>query len=175
MSNAVIKTYACDHQELLVDRVQTVADDIEVFLSKAMPLGTPAAATFVIICFPMRVIPLSFFCLISMRSFSSIAAASREKERAELNRSADTTDEQPMPDGFDPSAYKRAVVNDFFSNALGPRTSELKPNQPHSFRSAVENMAGGFIRETPVETPKQTLDSVKNEMRKKRIRMDTKN
>ena len=60
MSNAVIKTYACDHQELLVDRVQTVADDIEMFLSKTMPLGSPAAATFVLLCFPVRVILHSF-------------------------------------------------------------------------------------------------------------------
>ena len=79
-----------------------------------------------------------------------------------------------MPDGFDPTAYRRAVANDFFSNAFGPRTSELKPNQPHSFRSAVESMAGGFIREAPAETPKATLESVKNEMRKKGIRVNTK-
>ena len=60
MSNAVIKNYACDHRELLADRVQTVADDIEMFLSKTMPLGSPAAATFVSICFAWRVIVVSF-------------------------------------------------------------------------------------------------------------------
>ena len=66
------------------------------------------------------------------------------------------------------------MANDFFSNAFGPRAADLKPNQPHSLRSAVESMAGGFIREAPAETSKETLESVKKEMRKRKIRVDTK-
>jgi hypothetical protein len=46
MANAVIKKYACNHNELLTDRVSYVADDIETFLSMTFML--PAATMFVL-------------------------------------------------------------------------------------------------------------------------------
>lgn len=71
--------------------------------------------------------------------------------------------------------YKRAVVNDFFSKAFGPSESELKPNQSHSIRSAFEQIAGDFVR-TPSskETPRETLATIKEQMRKKKIRIKQK-
>jgi hypothetical protein len=45
MANTVIKKYACDHNELLTDRISYVANDIETFLS--MALISPAATMFV--------------------------------------------------------------------------------------------------------------------------------
>ena len=76
---------------------------------------------------------------------------------------------------LDREMYKRAVVNDFFSRAFGPSQSELKPNQPHSIRSTFENIAGGFIRSPPAkDTPRETLTKIKDEMRKKQIRIEQK-
>jgi len=63
----------------------------------------------------------------------------------------------------------------FFSKAFGPTESELKPNQPHSLRSTFENIAGGFIERPPHGTQRETLATIKEEMRKKKIRIDTKN
>jgi hypothetical protein len=45
MANVVIKKYACDHNELLTDRISYVVNDIETFLS--MALISPAATMFV--------------------------------------------------------------------------------------------------------------------------------
>ncbi len=56
MPGAVIKKYACDHNELLTDRINYVANDIETFLS--MAFTSPAATMFVFQWF------LSFFILI---------------------------------------------------------------------------------------------------------------
>ena len=44
MANTVIKKYACDHNELLTDRVSYIADDIETFLS--MTRLSPAATMY---------------------------------------------------------------------------------------------------------------------------------
>ncbi len=76
---------------------------------------------------------------------------------------------------MDENSYKRATANDFFSKAFGPSESELKPNQPHSLRSTFENIAGDFIQRPPPGTQRETLATVKEEMRKKKIRIDTKN
>lgn len=76
---------------------------------------------------------------------------------------------------MDENSYKRAVANDFFSKAFGPAESELKPNQPHSVRSTFEKIAGGLIEQRPAGTPRETLKTIKEEMRKKKIRIDTKN
>jgi hypothetical protein len=75
---------------------------------------------------------------------------------------------------LDEYAYKRATANDFFSKAFGPTESELKSNQPHSIRSVFENIAGGFIEQPPRGTKRETLATIKEEMRKKKIRIDTK-
>jgi hypothetical protein len=56
MPGAIIKKYACDHNELLTDRINYVANDIETFLS--MAFTSPAATMFVFQWF------LSFFILI---------------------------------------------------------------------------------------------------------------
>ena len=47
IANTVIRKYACNHDELLTDRVSHVADDIETFVSAA--LKSPAATLYVII------------------------------------------------------------------------------------------------------------------------------
>ena len=76
---------------------------------------------------------------------------------------------------LDREMYKRAVVNDFFSRAFGPSESELKPNQAHSVRSSLESIAGGFIRSAPEKrTARETLTKIKEEMRKKKIRIEQK-
>ncbi len=76
---------------------------------------------------------------------------------------------------LDENSYNRASANDFFSKAFGASESELKPNQPHSVRSAFENIAAGFIQRPPPGTKRETLATVKEEMRKKKIRIDTNN
>ena len=76
---------------------------------------------------------------------------------------------------MDENSYKRASVNDFFAKAFGPSEAELKPNQPHSLRSSFENLAGGFIQQPARGTKRETLETIKEEMRKKKIRIDTKN
>ena len=76
---------------------------------------------------------------------------------------------------LDREMYKRAVVNDFFSRALGPSESELKANEPHSIRSSLERIAGGFIRAPPEKgRPRENLTKIKEEMRKKMIRIEQK-
>ncbi|CAF3123991.1 unnamed protein product [Rotaria sp. Silwood2] len=153
MANAVIKKYACDHNELLTDRINYVANDIETFLS--MTFMSPAAA-----------IP---------QSFSSTITRAKEKERRKRIIETNNNEQEKSNIELDESAYKRASVNDFFAKAFGPSQSELKPNQPHSIRSAFENIAGGFIERPPPGAKRETLASVKEEMRKKKIRIDTKN
>ena len=66
------------------------------------------------------------------------------------------------------------MTNDFFAKAFGPTQSELKPNQAHSLRSVFENIAGDFIERPPPGTQQETLAKVKEEMRKKKIRIEIK-
>ncbi|CAF1524998.1 unnamed protein product [Rotaria sp. Silwood1] len=154
MANAVIKKYSCDHNELLTDRISYIVNDIETFLS--MAFMSPAAT-----------IP---------QSFSSTITKEKERRKQIIETNNNNNNEQKKSNiELDESAYKRASVNDFFSNAFGPSQSELKPNQSHSLRSAFENIAGGFIERLPPGTKRETLASVKEEMRKKKIRIDTKN
>ena len=68
---------------------------------------------------------------------------------------------------LDENSYRRAAANDFFSQAFGASKSELKPNQPHSIRSAFETVASGFVQKPPPGTQRETLESVKEQMRKK--------
>lgn len=76
---------------------------------------------------------------------------------------------------LDREMYRRAVVNDFFSKAFGPSESELKPNERHSIRSSVESIARDFIRSTPEKnSPKETLAKIKNEMKKRNVRIQQK-
>ncbi len=75
---------------------------------------------------------------------------------------------------MDENSYKRASLNDFFSKAFGPSEAELKPNQPHSLRSAFEHVAGGFIQKPARGVQRETLATIKEEMRKKKLRIDTK-
>ena len=83
--------------------------------------------------------------------------------------------EQAKPDiELDENSYRRAAANDFFSKAFGPTQSELESSHPHSVRSSFESMAGGFVQRQPTGTPRETLATVKEEMRKKKIRIDTK-
>jgi hypothetical protein len=66
MANAVIKKYACDHNELLNDRISYVANDIETFLS--MAFISPAAATTLVFNWLLSAFFLhfSFFLLIGL-------------------------------------------------------------------------------------------------------------
>ncbi|UJR08956.1 hypothetical protein I4U23_013208 [Adineta vaga] len=150
MANAVIKKYACTQDELLTDRVSFVADDIETFVSLA--LKSPAATI--------------------TQSYASTIA--KEKGR---KTPIQTSDNEQVKSNIelDENAYRRAAANDFFSNAFGPSQSELKPNQPHSIRSTFETIAGGFIEKRKADTPRETLATIKEEMRKKKIRIETKN
>jgi hypothetical protein len=168
MANAVIKKYACDHNELLTDRISYVANDIETFLS--MALVSPAATMFVFEWF------LSFnffFDLIRTQPFLS-TTTEKEKERKKFVQTNNNVQAKSNIQ-LDENSYKRAATNDFFSKAFGPSESELKPNQPHSLRSTFERIAGGFIEQPPPGTQRETLATVKEEMRKKKIRIDTKN
>ncbi|CAF1286353.1 unnamed protein product [Adineta steineri] len=149
MANAVIKKYACNHNELLTDRISYVANDIETFLS--MPFKSPSA---------------------TMTS----STITKEKERKQYVQTATNNSEKSKSNiEFDETSYKRASTNDFFAKAFGPTQSELKPSQSHSIRSAAEKIAGGFFERPSHDTPRETLASVKEEMRKKKIRIETKN
>jgi hypothetical protein len=173
MANAVIKKYACNYTELLTDRISNVADDIEIFLS--MPLMSPAATMFVFIRFPSFFLTFfsSFFFDLT-RAQSSSSTITKERERKPIVET--TKNEQAKSNiELDENIYKRAITNDFFSKAFGPSQSELKPNQPHSIRSTFENIAGGFFERPPPGAQRETLATIKEEMRKKKIRIDTKN
>lgn len=76
---------------------------------------------------------------------------------------------------MDENSFRRASVNDFFSRAFGPSESELKPHQRHSIRSSVEKFAGDFIQKPARGVQRETLATVKEEMRKKKLRIETKN
>lgn len=75
MHNAVIKKYACTHDELLTDRISYVADDIETFVSSA--LKSPAATMFVFIWFP----PFLFFLCFSLQISSDRKHFHRQEQR----------------------------------------------------------------------------------------------
>jgi len=105
---------------------------------------------------------------------STITTTAEEKERKKTVRTTNNIQAKSNIE-LDENSYKRAITNDFFSKAFGPSESELKPNQPHSLRSTFERIAGGFIQKPPPGTERETLASVKEEMRKKKIRIDTKN
>lgn len=106
--------------------------------------------------------------LFSFRFFSNQAVASNEKKIEETKKTATSEIE------LDESSYRRANTNDFFSKAFGPSKAELKPNQPHSLRSAFESAAAGFIQQPAPGTQRETLQTIKEEMRKKKIRLNTK-
>jgi len=174
MANAVIKKYACDHNELLTDRISYVANDIETFLS--MALVSPAATMFVFewFLFSFFFFQFFFFDFIRTQPVSSTITTEKEKERKKFVRTNNNVQAKSNIQ-LDENSYKRAATNDFFSKAFGPSESELKPNQPHSLRSTFERIAGGFIEQPPPGTQRETLATVKEEMRKKKIRIDTKN
>lgn len=94
----------------------------------------------------------------------------RTKAKEDNEKNKKTTEEID----FDAGLYQRAKLNDFFSKALGPREENLKKNEPHSIRSALENIVAPMIREPPENLPKETLSSVKEDMKKKRIRIQMK-
>lgn len=114
-----------------------------------------------------------FFCLNRTQPILSAKEAERKKI-VETNNNKNKKHDQSDSE-LDENAYKRASVNDFFSNAFGPSQSELQPNQSHSIRSIFENIAGDLFERPPPGTKRETLSSVKEEMRKKKIRIDTKN
>ena len=173
MSGAVLKKYSCDHQELLhSDRISNVANDIETFL-KTTTLMSPAATMFVFFAFSLQASFDSLFLLFYLIRASTTRERRKEKKVGQTNTKGSDEATQSQDD-FDPDAYKRAVTNDFFSDAFGPRVSELKSNQPHSLRSTFEHIAGGFVRPPPEKTTKETLATVKETMRKKKIRVETK-
>jgi hypothetical protein len=168
MANAVIKKYACNHNELLTDRVSYVADDIETFLS--MTFMSPAATMFVLKWFLVFLLFFTFFFFFSnfIRAQPIIkTTTSNEKEREKFGQIKSNI-------VLDENSYKRASINDFFSQAFGPSKSELKPNQPHSLRSTFEHIAGDFIEKPARGAKRETLATIKEEMRKKKIRIDTK-
>ena len=161
MPNIALKNYACNHRELLTDRVSYIADDIEIFLSMTSML--PSATMFVF----ERFLFLSLFHRHLISAPRIIKTTSNEKER--------TNNEQTKSNiELDTNSYKRASLNDFFSTAFGPSGAELKPNQPHSLRSTFEHVAGGFFEKPARGVKRETLATIKEEMRKKKIRIDTK-
>ncbi|CAF1233072.1 unnamed protein product [Adineta ricciae] len=149
IANTVIRKYACNHDELLTDRVSNVADDIETFVSAV--LKSPAAT-------------------LTQPYTSTITKKKEQKTPIQtINNQQDGSETE-----LDENSYRRAAANDFFSQVFGPSKSELKPNQPHSIRSAFESVASGFIQKPPPGTQRETLESVKEQMRKKNIRIETK-
>ncbi|CAF1405410.1 unnamed protein product [Adineta ricciae] len=135
IANAVIRKYACNHDELLTDRVSHVADDIETFVSAT--LKSPAATL--------------------AQSYTS--TITKEKEQKKPIKTINNQQDGAKTE-LDENSYRRAAANDFFSQAFGPSKSELKPNQPHSIRSAFEAVASGFIQKLPPGTKRETLESM---------------
>ncbi|CAF4925316.1 unnamed protein product, partial [Rotaria magnacalcarata] len=127
MANGVIKKYACDHYELLSDRISYVVDDIETFIST--PLKSAAAAI--------------------TQSFTVATTTIAAKENKNAIDTTNNNEREKSNDQLDENAYQRASTNDFFSKAFGASRAELKPNQPHSLRSAFESFAGDFIQKPP--------------------------
>lgn len=106
-----------------------------------------------------------------IRTQSTITTA---KEREKFVETTNNNDEQKSKIQLDENSYRRARMNDFFAQAFGPSQSELKPNQPHSIRSTFEKVAGEFIQKPARGVERETLEKVKEEMRKKKIRIETK-
>jgi hypothetical protein len=171
IGDAVIRKYSCNHTDLLAERMSNVADDINSFL--ALSTTTTMYVPFVFIRNTHEYLFFIFFenlfsLVLVISSPSSFDSAMASNERNE-NKSTPTARE------FDADAYRRASLNDFFSKAFGPSQSDLKVAQPHSLRSSVEHMAGGFVRDMPEKnSPKEVLASIKEDMRKTRTRVDTK-
>ena len=126
--------------------------------------------------------PCSYLCnfFLSSYFFHSLSRASslsstitKDKERKKFVPT-NNNEQAKQNIELDETAYRRASANDFFAKAFGPSQSELKPNQPHSIRSVFENVAGGFFQQPPADTPRETLATLKEEMRKKKIRIQTK-
>lgn len=116
---------------------------------------------------------VSFLYSIRAQAFSVATRKATETKKRVVE--SNNNERKNTDDQLDESAYKRASVNDFFSKAFGPSQSELKPDQPHSVRSAFESFAGDFIQRPPPGTKRETLATVKEEMRKKKLRIETKN
>ncbi|CAF4748072.1 unnamed protein product [Rotaria socialis] len=138
MANGVIKKYACDHDELLSDRISYVVDDIETFIST--PLKSPAAAI--------------------TQSFTVATTTKAAQENKKIIDATNNNEREKSNDQVDENAYQRASMNDFFSKAFGASQAELKPNQPHSLRSAFESFAGDFIQKPPPGTKRETLETM---------------
>ncbi len=170
MGNAVVKRYSCNHNELLSDRIDQVGNDIEAFLSSAFM--SPAATMYVLLFFFL----LSFFCLPNRAQSTDAEAVAATTTTKDERKEFLKRDERTKLDvDLDQHMYNRASTNDFFLNAFGSTTAELKPNQPHSLRSTFEHLAGDFIERRAPGAKKETLADVKEQMRKKQIRIDTKN
>lgn len=114
-----------------------------------------------------------FFLLFFLFDFIRIQTTTRERKKSVETTTNNNVDENSNIQ-LDENSYRRARINDFFSQAFGPSQSELKTNQPHSIRSTFENFAGEFIQKPARGSERETLDKVKDEMRKKKIRINTK-
>lgn len=86
MSNAVIKKYACNHEELLTDRVSYLVDDIETFLSMSS-----AASMYVFQWFRF----LFSLCLISLEYNRQTRQRVKEEKISYENRRTTTPKRSP--------------------------------------------------------------------------------
>ena len=111
----------------------------------------------------------SLFDFIRVQSTITTTRKERENFVETTNNNAEKSNIQ-----LDENSYRRARLNDFFAQAFGPSQSELKSNQPHSIRSTFENLAGELIQKPARGVERETLEKVKDEMRKKKIRIETK-
>ena len=113
-------------------------------------------------------------CFDLIRTQSSYTSTRTKEKEQKTPIQAINNQQDGSKTELDENSYRRAAANDFFSQAFGPSKSELKPNQPHSIRSALESIASELIQKPAPGTQRETLESVKEQMRKKNIRIETK-
>ena len=155
MSTAVIKKYSCNQVELFsTDRISSVVEDIETYLSSTKPFHEPL----------IRFVWFRFLFFFIFPFITFYCRTNAKPTKSKVEEQADEVE-------FNPQRYKIAKLNDFFANALGPSENELKQGEHHSLRSALEKVASSLVREAPEKTIKQEYSEAKNELRKKRIRI----